>query len=215
MRHRKDSPDASTTTDRTNTRSGLGPFSGGQITTIICVTVVAALVGLPMVASAVIPNGNAYNACYKKAGGALRLIDKSKGQKCNATENAVSWSKQGPRGATGPGGANGAPGSARAYAYVRADGTVVAARTKNIAVKRVATLFGLHDVYYCIDAQGGIDGARIAPVVSPDGAEREASLLFNSQSVATYCGTGYDFFVRIADSDGSNVFNTPFTVVVP
>src|ERR1700681_4399143 len=85
---------------------GWGPFTGGQLTAIILAVV--AVVGVPAIASAVIPNGNTYNACAAKSNGALRVIDTSKHQKCNkSTETAVSWSKVG---ATGPRGLQGVRG---------------------------------------------------------------------------------------------------------
>ena len=112
---------------------GLGPFSGTQLTLIIIV--LAVVLGFPMIASAVMPNGNTFTACASKKTGALRVIDKSKNQRCAKTETPLTWSKTGPTGARGPTGTNGTPGFERAYAYVQADGTVVAARSKNITVE--------------------------------------------------------------------------------
>jgi hypothetical protein len=124
MEDRKDALDAHEATKpeertkRNRPDRGLGPFTGRQLTTIICVTIIAAVVGLPMVASAVIPNAKGvYTACMNNKSGAVRLIDPSKKQVCNKTrEKRISWNRTGKQGPTGPAGV---PGSARAYAYVQ------------------------------------------------------------------------------------------------
>jgi hypothetical protein len=55
------------------------------------------------------------SACYSKTTGALRVIDKDKGQKCTTrTETPLSWSQKGPTGSAGP------PGPSIAYNF---DGT--------------------------------------------------------------------------------------------
>jgi hypothetical protein len=138
---------------------GLGPFTGAQLTLVIIV--LAGVIGFPMIASAVMPNGNTLNACASKKTGALRVIDKSKNQRCAKTETPLTWSKTGPTGARGPSGTNGTPGSARAYAYVQADGTVVAARSKNISVQADTGDAGV----YCVNLQN-VDPATVAPVVT-------------------------------------------------
>jgi hypothetical protein len=97
---------------REKTRRGLGPFTGGQLTAIVIA--LAAVVALPMIASAAIPNGNTYNACALKTSGALRVIDTSKHQTCKTTETAISWSKTGARGPQGAPGVNGTNGAAGA-----------------------------------------------------------------------------------------------------
>lgn len=107
---------------------GLGPFSSGHLTLII--VTLAIVLGLPTIASAVIPNGNTYNACANKKTGALRLIDTSKKQTCKkSTETAVSWSKtgaKGAKGATGPAGTNGtgAPGPSGVVSVATIDGFI-------------------------------------------------------------------------------------------
>jgi hypothetical protein len=87
---------------------GFGPFSGGQLTLIV--VTVAIVIGFPTIASAVIPNGNTYNACALKTTGALRVIDTSKSQTCKQTETKLSWSKTGAAGAKGATGARGPSG---------------------------------------------------------------------------------------------------------
>jgi hypothetical protein len=217
MADRKDSLDAHEDTkpeERTKLNRqdrGLGPFSGRQLTIIICVTIVAAVAGLPMVASAVIPNAKGvYNACMNNKSGAVRLIDPSKKQKCNkTTEKRMSWNKSGP---TGPAGT---PGSARAYALVDSDGSVVAARSKNIAVTSPST------GDYCVDLQGGIDPSTAAPVVvsvddDPSAGTTLPRVLIHPDIVNVGCPSGYRDIrvIQLAFPSGA-LANQEFTLMVP
>jgi hypothetical protein len=223
MRHQSNRPNAG------RAGSGLGPFTGGQLTLIIIV--LGVVIGFPMIASAVIPNGNTYNACAAKKGGALRVIDKSKNQRCAKTETALSWSKTGPpgapgaRGATGTSGTNGTngtPGSARAYAYVHADGTLDPARSKNISVQEDAGDPGV----YCVNVVN-VDPATIAPVATvsdtplSDGAAGKWTpfLTFDGTILAGEvtshdCVTLPDFLVIVTNGGGGWV-PQDFTISVP
>jgi hypothetical protein len=111
----------------------------------------------------------------------------------------------GPAGPAGPAGAagakgdkgdkgdTGAPGSARAYARVLANGTLDAARSKNItAVTHPGT------GAYCIHLDSSIDPAGVAPVVSPD---------YATTSVATisYIGLPGTLFYSCADTSNIEV----------
>jgi hypothetical protein len=72
---------------------------------------VLAVAGTAGVAFATIPGGDGrISACYAKQGGALRVIDKAKGQTCKATERPLVWNQRGLRGVPGPTGATGAAG---------------------------------------------------------------------------------------------------------
>jgi hypothetical protein len=67
------------------------------------------------VAFATIPGGDGkVSACYAKQGGALRVIDKAKGQACKPTERPLVWNQKGLRGPAGPAGATGSAGAAGA-----------------------------------------------------------------------------------------------------
>ena len=59
-----------------------------------CVGCVAALAGDVALASIPAPNG-VISACYAKTGGALRVIDPSKGQSCSTSEKRLSWNAHG------------------------------------------------------------------------------------------------------------------------
>jgi hypothetical protein len=69
------------------------------------------------------PDGT-ITACYKKRRGALRVVD---GTACKRGELPLSFATRGPKGDQG------APGTSRAWAYVKADGTVVAALSNSVA----------------------------------------------------------------------------------
>lgn len=65
------------------------------------------------IALAAIPGGDGkISACYAKHGGALRVIDKTKGQACRASERRLVWNQRGLRGVPGSAGAAGANGAA-------------------------------------------------------------------------------------------------------
>src|SRR4051794_24567430 len=49
------------------------------------------------------------NGCFKKHGGALRLVNA--GAKCKSSEKSIAWNQQGPGGANGAQGAQGSAGS--------------------------------------------------------------------------------------------------------
>ena len=76
---------------------------------------VLAVAGTAGIAFAAIPGGDGkVSACYAKQGGALRVIDKAKGQTCKASERRLVWNQRGLRGLTGAAGAAGAKGAAGA-----------------------------------------------------------------------------------------------------
>jgi hypothetical protein len=63
------------------------------------------------VAYASIPgSGDVISGCYKKNGGALRVIDAGAGVTCNASETPLTWNQTGPKGATGDPGPSGPTG---------------------------------------------------------------------------------------------------------
>ena len=124
------------------------------------------------------------HACYKKKGGALRVV--AAGKKCPRGTRALSWNQRGlagangPKGANGPrgatgvqgvGGAKGEAGTAVAYARVAADGTLEPGdngkQNKNVVAGNVE-----HDAttgagHYCF---GGLPFGVASAMVSPDSA---------------------------------------------
>jgi hypothetical protein len=69
------------------------------------------------------PDGT-ITACYRKRRGALRVVD---GTACKRNELPLSFGTRGPKGDAG------APGTSRAWAYVKADGTVVTSLSNGVA----------------------------------------------------------------------------------
>jgi hypothetical protein len=64
------------------------------------------------VAFAAIPSSSGQiSACFSKQGGALRVIDRAKGQGCRSTERLLVWNQRGIHGAAGARGATGATGA--------------------------------------------------------------------------------------------------------
>jgi hypothetical protein len=58
-------------------------------------------------------HGGIIHACYRKHGGGLRVIDRSKrgfAGKCRKSEKSLSWNQKGPSGPPGPQGVQGIPG---------------------------------------------------------------------------------------------------------
>jgi hypothetical protein len=85
----------------------------------LVIAVVAGALLAGGVAYATVPDsGGVIHGCYARTSsgqaqaGALRVIDTGLGQSCFSNENALSWSQQGPKGATGPQGPQGLPGTA-------------------------------------------------------------------------------------------------------
>jgi hypothetical protein len=90
---------------------------------LVAILAVAALAAVGGIAYATIPGPDGVvHACYKKSGGALRVIDASV-TNCSSGETALDWNQtgppgadgapgaQGPQGERGPAGADGAPGA--------------------------------------------------------------------------------------------------------
>jgi hypothetical protein len=82
-----------------------------------------AMFGLASAVQASIPDSHGViHGCYSKVGGALRVVDTAKNQKCLTSELAVNWSQTGPIGAKGPTGSTGAPGATGASGPTGATG---------------------------------------------------------------------------------------------
>jgi hypothetical protein len=72
------------------------PFLRLGVTTAVVVGLAGAGVAVASIPDA---GTGTIHACYVKTGGALRVIDVAKGQKCKATETAISWPQQSGLGA--------------------------------------------------------------------------------------------------------------------
>jgi hypothetical protein len=136
------------------------------------IALLALFVAVTGFAVAKIPdNKGVVHACYKKKGGALRVVS---GKKCRKGTRALSWNQKGRAGAKGaPGvvGKQGDAGTAVGYARVAANGTLEPGdsgrQNKNVVAGNVE-----HDVttgpgHYCF---GGLPFAVASAMVSTDSA---------------------------------------------
>jgi hypothetical protein len=87
---------------------------GGRPVLVVLVISVAVILIAGGLAVAKIPDANGtISACYAKKTGAVRIIDREKGQRCHTGEVALKWNVRGPagaRGITGPEGPVGPTG---------------------------------------------------------------------------------------------------------
>lgn len=78
---------------------------------------IVVVVGVAGVAYAAIPDSSTgrFDGCVSKATGVLRVIDRSKNQRCVTSgilaETAITWNQTGPQGSVGPQGPAGPPGA--------------------------------------------------------------------------------------------------------
>jgi len=84
----------------------------GRTCRLVVATIAAlAIVVAAGVAWATIPDGSGViHSCFKKQGGALRLIDPGAGGNCGSSENTLSWTQTGPGGVQGVQGIQGPQG---------------------------------------------------------------------------------------------------------
>lgn len=82
---------------------GMSLLSGRRIRWAALGAIAGALI-VGGIAWADIPDAGVIHGCFKTSGGSLRVIDSSKGARCNQSEQPLSWNQTGP---TGPSGAAG------------------------------------------------------------------------------------------------------------
>jgi hypothetical protein len=151
---------------------------------------VAAFVGFAMlvtaggVAYATIPDASGViHGCYMRTTGALRVIDREKGQTCGPVQQELNWNQRGPQGPAGPRGETGPQGpsgTAKAWAYVAANGSLNA----GFHVSRVDDLTG---GLYCVLLDPSIDPFTAAAVVTPVAGLGAGPLI--ATTVPGGCGT--------------------------
>jgi hypothetical protein len=144
----------------------------------LVVALLALFVAVSGFAIAKIPGkGGVIHACYKKKGGAVRVVN---GTKCPRGAKALSWNQRGRRGrggktgakgAKGAAGAAGAAGTAVAYARVAANGVVEPGdggkQNKNVTSANIEHDGTTGAGHYCF---GGLSFAVASAMVSPDSA---------------------------------------------
>lgn len=150
-----------------------------KLTPLKVATAVAAVVVVAFGATALasIPSGNGtIYGCYAKSNGATRIIDPGK-SKCGTSEKPISWSEQGPRGATGKAGVDGADGVS---GYEQVDTVVATDRTLPIDEGFSAdcptgkSVFGGGAVIQLYNDNGFVDLGSPAMYSVPNGASQWA-----------------------------------------
>jgi hypothetical protein len=76
----------------------------------VLATVLAVLIAGAAVYGSIPASNGVITGCYKKSGGALRIIDTALESCTSNNELSVNWNQVGPRGPAGPQGAMGTPG---------------------------------------------------------------------------------------------------------
>ena len=136
----------------------------------------AVILGLGATGAAVAASSSSsttVHACYAKKGGDLRRVGSATA--CKGSERALAWNKRGPAGQRGPAGP---AGSARAYAAVNGNATLVDARSKNVLS---VSNFGTGS--YCVFLDPSIDVSTTVSLVSLTGGA-------GSSDTAVYTSTG-------------------------
>jgi hypothetical protein len=156
--------------------------------------VIALIIAASGVALAASPGGS-ITVCVHKPDGRLY-----RAKHCAGRDAKLSWSVTGPRGATGlqgpagPPGTQGAPGSARGFAYVGSDGTVITkGGSIDIAIDRVKT------GEYCLKMNP--KPAFFAPIVATiQGPDLTPGLISVNTSFGSDCNPdgGYGVFTMNA-----------------
>jgi hypothetical protein len=121
----------------------------------------------------------------------------------------------GVNGSSGSPGASGANGTARAYGVVKADGTIVAAKTKGLAATK------LNPGSYCVTptAASGIDPSTVQAIAESDATESatEASIVVTAGAATkeATCPGGWEFITMNPKAGVFSPANAAFSVVVP
>jgi hypothetical protein len=150
------------------------------------VALVVAFAAATGFAVAAIPSrSGVIHACYKKKGGALRVVSSTKN--CHRGTRKLSWNQKGAKGSRGSTGAQGIagktgdPGTAVAYARVAANGSLEPGdggkQNKNVGATNVQhAAAGV----YCF---GGLPFGVASAMVSPDSAGDQNGAVFTSVAV--------------------------------
>lgn len=80
-----------------------------RLSTRLLAALVIVVMGASVAVAAIPGDGGVITACYKKSGGALRVVDVST-TSCGSGESSLTWNQQGPKGDTGAQGPKGEVG---------------------------------------------------------------------------------------------------------
>jgi hypothetical protein len=119
-----------------------------------------ATVALGSTAFAAIPDsGDVIHSCYKKSGGAVRVIDTAS-TSCDSNETPLDWNQQGP---LGPQGAPGPKGDKGDKGDQGDPGPAGAASLPYVRMSRVGGVYG-------VDLPAGLQWVKVATLSLPPGA---------------------------------------------
>jgi|SRR5664280_204402 hypothetical protein len=149
-----------------------------------------------------------------------KVLRKLKGKpgstgKTGATGAQGALGVSGSSGSPGTPGTPGANGTARAYGVVKADGTIVAAKTKGLAATK------LNPGSYCVTptAASGIDPSTVQAIAESDATESatEASIVVTAGAATkeATCPGGWEFITMNPKAGVFSPANAAFSVVVP
>jgi len=187
---------------------------------LVALAVGGAVFGIATAVQASIPDANGViHGCYNTSLahgsplGALRVIDTAKvNGNCASWEAPLNWNQTGPTGATGLAGPTGATGStgpagtARAWAVVASDGTI-------LHQLNVTSVSHISTGVYCVFLNG-IDATTVAAVanVNQGFAAREVA---STSPGGCFSVSGAGVQVNIWDTTSNSVTDDKFSVVIP
>jgi len=185
---------------------------------VLALGVAGAAFGIATAVQAAIPDNGVIHGCYGKAGtpfkGELRVRDSN--EQCRSYENPLDWNQTGPKGATGdtgpkgptgdtgPKGPTGPAGTARAWAIVESDGTIL--HKANIAaVDHPST------GQYCVIPDGvDVWGAAAVATVNQGWAGRDVA-----EASPADCSNHTGVLVTIWNTASSALAEDNFSIVIP
>jgi hypothetical protein len=185
---------------------------------VLALAIAGATFGIASAVQASIPDAKGViHGCYNTSlahgspTGALRVIDTATvNGSCASWETPLNWNQRGvtgptgPRGPTGARGPTGPPGTARAWALVRADGTIV----QQVNVTSVShNLTGAYCVFL-----NGINASTVAAVATAIGG-----LVDRDVANTTFgCGNPPTGIQVAIWNTGTNLNqDSPFSIVIP
>jgi len=156
-------------------------------------------------------------ACYRTQSGQLRVIDPSKGESCQASEQALSWNvtgtpgPQGPKGDKGETGEQGPPGPAGGVTVATLQSCTVAARSTSCAnivsdsglcagvTVAPGTYLPLSQVQTSVGGPNDAIGAITIDIIDRSGAVLSSQRIDSSEGAQTM--TPFKTFTLISDTE--------------
>jgi len=150
------------------------------------------------------------NGCYGNMFGRLRIVESDNA--CRSHETALQWNATGPQGIQGlqgEQGTQGLPGSARAYAWVAADGTVIThGGASTITITKVGT------GQYCIETDPNILGTYDVIIATLQGSDSSFGFISANSGWGSVCNPHGGHGVFTANTAGTAT-DRAFGVMIP